>query len=56
MGRAKKQRVRKERAPRPERTKVRVGFTDMTFALVVLLLLAMGIVMMFSASYAIAIN
>ena len=49
-------RVKKERAPKQERLKVRVGFADMTFALVVLLLLAMGIVMMFSASYAIAIN
>ena len=39
-----------------EKRRVRVGFTDMTFTLVVLLLLAMGIVMMFSASYAIAMN
>ena len=43
-------------AARQEKRRVRVGFTDMTFTLVVLLLLAMGIVMMFSASYAIAQN
>ena len=51
MGRAKK-----TAKPRAARQHVRVGFTDMTFTLVVLVLLAMGIVMMFSASYAIAIN
>lgn len=45
-----------KRAARQEKKRVRVGYTDMTFTLVVLLLLAMGIVMMFSASYAIAIN
>ena len=49
-------REKKERRVRAERAKVRVGFTDMTFVLVVLLLLATGIIMMFSASYAIAIN
>lgn len=52
MGRATK----KARQARQERKRVRVGFTDMTFTLVVLVLLAMGIVMMFSASYAIAVN
>lgn len=49
MGRAKQK-------ARQEKRRVRVGFTDMTFTLVVLVLLAMGIVMMFSASYAIAMN
>ena len=49
--------MRKSRAKAlQEKRRVRVGFTDMTFTLVVLLLLAMGIVMMFSASYAIAMN
>ncbi len=52
MGRATK----KARQARQEKKRVRVGFTDMTFTLVVLVLLAMGIVMMFSASYAIAVN
>ena len=47
---------RNRAAVRQEKRRVRVGFTDMTFTLVVLLLLAMGIVMMFSASYAIAQN
>ncbi len=51
MGRAKS-----SEKPRKARQHVRVGFTDMTFTLVVLVLLALGIVMMFSASYAIAIN
>lgn len=41
---------------KPERQRVRLGNIDLTFVLVVLILLGLGIVMMFSASYAIAIN
>lgn len=43
-------------APAQERRKVRVGKVDLSFVFVVLVLLALGIVMMFSASYAIAMN
>ncbi len=39
-----------------ERKKIRMTGVNMTFAIVVLLLLGIGIIMMFSASYAIAIN
>lgn len=39
-----------------ERRKIRTTGVNMTFAIVVLILLVLGIVMMFSASYAIAIN
>ncbi len=39
-----------------ERRRVRLGTVDLTFSVVVLILLGLGIVMMFSASYAIAIN
>lgn len=39
-----------------ERRRVRFGYPDITFSIVVLILLGLGIVMMFSASYAIAIN
>ena len=38
------------------RQRVRIGGSNLTFGIVVLFLLCMGIVMMFSASYAIAIN
>ncbi len=41
---------------KPKKTRIRLGGADMTFAIVVLILLGLGIVMMFSASYAIAIN
>ncbi len=41
---------------KPQKRKIRMGNADMTFAIVVLILLGIGIVMMFSASYAIAIN
>ncbi len=44
--------AKKEQAP----IRVRVGPTDLTFGLTVLILLGIGLVMMFSASYAIAIN
>ena len=39
-----------------EKEKIRMTGVNMTFAIVVLLLLGIGIIMMFSASYAIAIN
>ncbi len=39
-----------------EKRKVKMAGADMTFAIVVLILLGIGIVMMFSASYAIAIH
>jgi cell division protein FtsW len=39
-----------------ERRRIRLGGSDATFSIVVLILLGLGIVMMFSASYAIAIN
>lgn len=43
-------------AEKPQKVRFWYGPADMTFAVVVLLLLGIGIVMMFSASYAIAIN
>lgn len=39
-----------------ERQRVRVGTVDLSFVIVVLILLGFGVVMMFSASYAIAMN
>lgn len=41
---------------RQKRQKMRFGSIDLNFAVVVLILLGLGIVMMFSASYAIAMN
>lgn len=46
----------KSKENKPEKVRFSYGGSDMTFAVVVLLLLGIGIVMMFSASYAIAIN
>ncbi len=46
----------KPSAPKPEKKRIRLGGADTTFAIVVLILLGLGLVMMFSASYAIAIN
>ncbi len=43
-------------AAAPVKKRLRLGNADMTFAIVVLILLGIGLVMMFSASYAIAIN
>lgn len=48
--------ARKPSAPKPEKKKIRLGGADTTFAIVILILLGIGLVMMFSASYAIAIN
>lgn len=39
-----------------KRSRIRIGNADVTFTIVVLILLSIGILMMFSASYAIAIN
>ncbi len=39
-----------------KRSRIRIGNADVTFTIVVLILLSVGILMMFSASYAIAIN
>lgn len=49
-------RTKGEKPEKPEKEKVRIGNIDLTFVLVLLILLGLGIVMMFSASYAIAIN
>lgn len=47
---------RRKRTNDLQRRRVRVGTVDLSFVIVVLILLGLGIVMMFSASYAIAMN
>ena len=49
-------RTKAEKPEKPQKERVHMGSIDLTFVLVLLILLGLGIVMMFSASYAIAIN